>query len=84
MTDSLSVPTVQKVRDMLEAARNSPMGRYLSESGFDIDMNDPDQANRLAMYVLHQLQVMDSATRMLAVRVEALEATIERSDALFV
>jgi len=84
MTDSLSVPTVQKVRDMLEAARNSPMGRHLSESGFDVDMSDPEQANRLAMYVLHQLQVMDSATRMLAVRVETLESSIERSDSLFV
>ena len=69
---------------MLEAARNTPMGRYLSESGFDIDMGDPEEADRLAMYVLHQLQVMESATRLLAGSVEVLESRIERSESLFV
>jgi hypothetical protein len=69
---------------MLEAARNSPMGLRLSASGYDIDMGDPEQANALAMHVLHQLQVLDATTRMLAGLVQTIQAQIDRSEQLFV
>jgi hypothetical protein len=68
---------------MLDAARNSPVGRRLSESGFEIDMGDTEQANALAMHVLHQLQVLDATTRMLAGLVQTLQSQIERSESLF-
>jgi hypothetical protein len=68
---------------MLDSVGKSPMAHRLSESGFDIDMADPEQANALAMHVLHQLQVLDATTRMLASAVQTLQSRIERSDALF-
>jgi hypothetical protein len=69
---------------MLDDARNSPMGRQLAESGFDVDMGDTEQANAIAMHVLHQLQVLDAATRMLATSVRVLQSWIDRSESLFV
>jgi len=68
---------------MLEALGTSPMAQRLSESGFDIDMSDPEQANALAMHVLHQLQVLEATTRMLAGMVQTLQSQIERSEPLF-
>jgi hypothetical protein len=46
-------------------------------------MSDAEQANALAMHVLHQLQVLDATTRMLASTVQALQSRIERSETLF-
>jgi hypothetical protein len=68
---------------MLDAVQNSPIARRLSESGFDIDMADPEQANALAQHILHQLQVLDATTRMLAGLVQSLQSQIERSEPLF-
>ena len=68
---------------MLDDARNSPMGRRLAESGFDVDMSDSDQANAIAMHVLHQLQVLDAATRMLAESVRTLQSQVQQSESLF-
>ena len=82
------VPPVQsdteRVQAMLDEARNSPMGRRLAGSGFDVDMSDAEQANAVAMHVLHQLQVLDAATRMLARRVRTLQSEAEHSESLFV
>ena len=73
----------QRVRDMLAAARDSPMGRQLAASGFEVDMNDAEQANALALHVLHQIQVMGAATRLLAERVEVLESQAITRERLF-
>jgi hypothetical protein len=83
MSYSPSEPTLQRAKELLDAARDSPMGQRLSESGFDIDMSDAEQANALAMHVLHQLQVLDATTRMLASTVQALQSRIEGSETLF-
>ncbi len=83
MSYSPSEPTLQRAKEMLEALGASPMGQRLSESGFDIDMSDPEQANALAMHVLHQLQVLEATTRMLAGMVQTLQSQIERSEPLF-
>lgn len=83
MTYSPSEPTLQRAKEMLDAARQSPMGRRLSESGFNLDMEDPEEANALAMHVLHQLQVLDATTRMLAGAVQTLQTRMSRSEALF-
>jgi len=37
----------------------------------------------LAMHVLHQLQVLEATTRMLAGMVQTLQSQIERSEPLF-
>ena len=84
MTYSPAKPTVQRVKAMLDAARDSPAAQRLSASGFDIDMGDTDQANALAMHVLHQLQILDATTRMLAGALQSLQSRIERSESLFV
>jgi hypothetical protein len=77
-------PTVQVVKEMLDSAQHSPMGEHLAASGFDIDMSDPDQAQAVAMHVLHQIQVLDAITRILAGKVQAFEAQLTRSESLFV
>jgi hypothetical protein len=85
MNERRQVPTTtERVLDMLDAARNSPTGRRLAESGFDVDMADPEQADAIAMHVLHQLQVLDAAMRLLASRVRDLQTRIDRSESLFV
>ena len=69
---------------MLDALRSSPTARRLSESGFDIDMDDTEQVNAVVMHILYQLQVLDATTRMLAGLVRTLQSEIERSEQLFV
>ena len=76
--------TLQRAKEMLDAARDSPMALRLSASGFDIDMGDTGQANALAMHVLHQLQILDATTRMLAGALQSLQSRIELSESLFV
>ena len=76
--------TTERVRAMLDDARNSPMRLRLAESGFDVDMSDSEQANAIAMHVLHQLQLLDAATRLLTTRVAYLQSMVERSESLFV
>jgi len=69
---------------MLDALGRTPTALHLSSSGFDIDMGDPEQANALVLHILHQLQVLDATTRMLAGLVQRLESEIEGSEQLFV
>jgi hypothetical protein len=83
MSYSPAGSTLQRAKEMLDAVQNSPMARRLSESGFDIDMGDAEQANALAQHVVHQLQVLDATTRMLAGLVQTLQSQIERSEPLF-
>lgn len=83
MSYSPSEPTLQRAKEMLEDLRLSPVAQRLSESGFDVDMGDTDQADALAMHVLHQLQVLEATTRMLAGVVQTLQSHIERSEPLF-
>ena len=83
MTYSPSEPTLQRAKEMLDALRTSPMAQHLSESGFDIDMGDTEQAKALAMHVLHQIQVLEATTRMLAGTVQTLQSQIGRSEQLF-
>ena len=59
------------------------MAQRLAQSGFDIDMADTEQANALAMHVLHQLQVLEATTRMLASVVQNLQSQTEGSESLF-
>ena len=84
MAYSPTAPTLQRAKEMLDAAQDSPMAQRLSASGFDIDMGDTEQANALAMHVLHQLQILDATTRMLAGALQSLQSRIERSESLFV
>ena len=83
MSYSPAEPTLQRAKEMLDDLHRSPMAQRLSESGFDIDMGDADQADALAMHVLHQLQVLEATTRMLAGTVQSLQSQIERSEPLF-
>ena len=83
MSYSPSEPTLQRAKEMLDALGSSPMAQRLSESGFDIDMGDTDQANAVAMHVLHQLQVLEATTRMLAGMVQTLQSQVARSESLF-
>ncbi len=83
MSYSPSEPTLQRAKEMLEDLHRSPMAQRLSESGFDVDMGEPDQANAVAMHVLHQLQVLEATTRMLAGVVQSLQSQIGRSEPLF-
>jgi len=83
MTYSRPEPTLLRAKEMLADLRISPMAQRLAESGFDIDMADTEQANALAMHVLHQLQVLEATTRMLAGVVQTLQSQTERSESLF-
>ncbi len=84
MTYSPGESTSQRVKYMLDGLRSTPTALRLSETGFDIDMGDTEQANVVAMHVLHQLQVLDATTRMLASTVQVLQSQFERSEQLFV
>jgi hypothetical protein len=83
MSYSPAGSTLQRAKEMLDAVQNSPMARRLSESGFDIDMGDTEQANALAQHIVHQIQVLDATTRMLAGLVQTLQSETERSEPLF-
>ena len=83
MSYSPSEPTLQRAKEMLDTLASSPMAQRLSESGFDINMGDPDQADAVAMHVLHQLQVLEATTRMLAGMVQTLQSQMARSESLF-
>jgi len=83
MTYSRPEPTLQRAKEMLDDLRGSPMALRLAESGFDVDMADTEQADALAMHVLHQLQVLEATTRMLAGVVQTLQSQAERPESLF-
>lgn len=84
MTYSPAYPMLQRAKEMLDAARDSPVAQRLSASGFDIDMSDTEQANALALHVLHQVQILDATTRILAGALQSLQRKMECSESLFV
>jgi hypothetical protein len=70
-------PTMQAVRDLLDAARLSDDA---VDSAAEVHFDDPEKMRQLAAHVLERLETVDRVVRILAAKVEELTAQAEPSE----